>query len=96
MSPLSSRLARNMAEGRQVIRKTAWGYVVFGALFLFMGVLMIFQGIEANKSGAIIPPTTKAGPLTGLQSILVGCLAVMAGVLLLGHEVFKKIRQKRR
>jgi len=96
MSPLSSRLARNMAEGRQVIRKTAWGYVVFGALLLFMGVLMIFQGIEANKSGTIIPPTTKAGPLTGLQSILVGCLAVMAGVLLLGHEVFKKIRQKRR
>jgi hypothetical protein len=38
----------------------------------------------------------KAGPLTGLQSIIVGCLAVMAGVLLLGHEVFKKIRQKRR
>jgi len=96
MSPLSSRLARNMKEGRQVIRKTAWGYVAFGALLLRMGVLMIFQGIEANKGGTIIPPTTKAGPMTGLQSILIGCLAAMAGVLLLGHEVFKKIKQKLR
>jgi len=96
MSPLSSRLARNMKEGRQVIRKTAWGYVEFGALLLLMGALLIFQGIEANKSGTIVPPTTKAGPMTGLQSVLIGCLAVMAGVLLLGHEVFKKIRQKRR
>jgi phosphate/sulfate permease len=85
-----------MKEGRQVIRKIVWGYVPFGSLLLLMGVLMIFQGIEANKSGTIIPPTTKAGPLTGSQSILIGCLAAMAGVLLLGHEVFKKIRQKRR
>jgi uncharacterized membrane protein HdeD (DUF308 family) len=93
---MSSRLGRNMNGERQVIRKTAWGYVAFGVLLLLMGVLMIFQGIEANKSGTIIPPTTKAGPMTGLQSVFIGCLAVMAGVLLLGHEVFKKIRQKRR
>ncbi|HUL37424.1 MAG TPA: hypothetical protein VLW47_07040, partial [Thermodesulfobacteriota bacterium] len=62
-----------MQEKEKAIRKTSWGYVALGALLLLMGAIMIFQGIEAHKAGVIVPPTTKSGPMTGIQSIITGC-----------------------
>ena len=51
-----------MSEDKEVIRKTSWGYVVLGALLLLIGFIMVFQGMEAYRTGTIIPPTTKSGP----------------------------------
>jgi uncharacterized membrane protein (DUF106 family) len=85
-----------MNEKKEASLKTTWGCVAAGALFFIMGFIMIFQGIEASKTGAIIPLTPKSGPMTGLQSIITGSLASIAGTVFLGYEVFKKIKQKRR
>ena len=54
-----------------------------------MGVMMIIQGIEANKTGAIIPQTGKTGPMTGMQSIITGIVAGIAGTAFLGFEIYR-------
>lgn len=83
-----------MNKKKEVIRETVWGNIVIGALFLLLGVIMIFEGIEAYKTGTIIPSTIKSGPMTGLQSIIIGCLLTFSGAAFLGYEVFMKIKQK--
>jgi phosphate/sulfate permease len=84
-----------MNKKKEVIRETVWGNVAIGTILVLCGFIEIFQGIEAYKSGTIIPPTIKSGPMTGLQSIVVGCLLTFSGAVLLGYEVLKKIKQKR-
>jgi len=84
-----------MVEKGDASPKTSWGFLLLGAACLLMSFIMILHGIEANKTGAIIPATRKSGPMTGLQSIITGTLAGIAGISFLGYEVFKKIRQRR-
>ncbi len=75
--------------------KISWGAVALGTITLIMGGVLIIQGIEAYKTGTIIPQTRKSGPMTGLQSIVAGTLAVCVGLAFLGNEVVKIIRRKR-
>ena len=83
-----------MYENNEVKMKITWGNVALGSITLIMGCIMIIQGVEANKTGAIIPQTTKSGPMTGLQSIITGVLAVSAGVGFLGYEVVKLFKRR--
>jgi hypothetical protein len=85
-----------MNEKKEANLKTTWSCVGLGATSLLMGFIMILQGIEASKTGSIIPLTMKSGPMTGLQSIITGSLALIAGMAFLGYEAFKKIRRRRR
>ena len=73
----------------------SWVCVLLGALMLLISGIMIVQGINAQKTGAIIPATTKSGPMTGLQSIITGIIAGVAGAAFLGYEVYKMIMRKR-
>jgi uncharacterized membrane protein YfcA len=84
-----------MVEKGDAKLKISWGFILLGAACLFLSFIMIFQGIEANKSDIIIPATRKSGPMTGLQSIFIGFLAGIAGIAFLGYEVFKKKRRSR-
>lgn len=81
-----------MKEDKDKIKIT-WGVVGLGTITLIMGVVMIIQGIEAYKTGTIIPQTTKSGPMTGGQSIITGVLAVCVGLAFLGHELMKLMKK---
>lgn len=59
-----------MKEQEEEKKKMDWGFAALGALMVVVGTIMIVQGISANKTGALIPATTKSGPMTGLQSII--------------------------
>jgi hypothetical protein len=82
------------SDKRSVIRQVSWVNVLGGALFILVGIMMIIQGIEAYKTGTIIPATIKSGPMTGPQSILVGSLIAIIGMALWGYEILKIIKQK--
>ena len=76
-------------------KKTDWVFVSFGALMVVAGSIMIVQGVSAYKTGTIIPPTTKSGPMTGLQSIITGIIAGVAGLSFVGIEVFKATKRNK-
>ena len=57
-----------------------------------VGAIMIVQGITAYKTGAIIPATTKSGPMTGLQSIITGVIAAIGGLFFVGNEIFRTLK----
>jgi hypothetical protein len=80
---------------KEVKLKISWGYVSFGILLLVVGGIMISQGIEAYKTGTIVPATSKSGPMTGLQSVITGILAAGTGTAFLGYEVLRKIKRNR-
>jgi len=83
-----------MNEPKIEKKKTDWGFVAFGAFMVVVGTTMLVQGISAYKTGAIIPATTKSGPMTGLQSIITGIIAGVAGLSFVGIEVFKAMKRK--
>ncbi len=45
--------------------KTWWGGLALWLMLLAVSCMMIVNGIEANKTGRIIPQTGKTGPMTG-------------------------------
>jgi hypothetical protein len=75
-------------------KKMNWGFAALGALMVVVGTIMIVQGISAYKTGAIIPATNKSGPMSGLQSIITGIIAGVAGLSFVGVEVFKATKRK--
>ena len=84
-----------MKEQKEEKRKMNWGFVALGALMVVVGTIMIVQGISAYKTGAIIPATTKSGPMTGLQSIIAGIIAGVAGLSFVATEVFKTMKRNK-
>ncbi|MDA8415326.1 MAG: hypothetical protein M0023_16245 [Desulfobacteraceae bacterium] len=85
-----------MKDQKEEKKKMNWGFAVLGALMVVVGTIMIVQGISAYKTGALIPATTKSGPMTGLQSIITGIIAGVAGLSFVGVEVFKAMKRSRR
>ena len=83
-----------MKEQKIEKKKTDWGFVAFGAMMVVVGAFLIFQGISANNAGVIIPATTKSGPMTGLQSVIYGVIAVVAGLAFVGNVVLKAFKSK--
>ncbi len=73
-----------------------WGFVLLGAMMLLVSGIMIVQGIDAQKTEAIIPGTTKHGPMTGLESIITGIITGVAGIAFLGYEVHKVIMKRQK
>jgi hypothetical protein len=63
-------------------------------MMIVVGAIMICQGFSAYKTGAIIPATTKTGPLTGLQSIIIGVITGVTGLSLVGAEVYEAMQRK--
>jgi len=85
-----------MKEQKEEKKKMNWGFAALGALMVVVGTIMIVQGISAYKTGAIIPATTKSGPMTGLQSIITGIIAGVAGLSFVANDVFKAIIRRGR
>lgn len=83
-----------MNEPKIANKKTDWGFVALGVLMVALGTIMILQGIAAYKTGATIPATTKSGPMTGLQSIITGIIAGVAGLSFVGIELVKAMKRK--
>ena len=81
---------------KSALRQVTWINILVGALFILVSIIFIVQGIEAYKTGTIIPATIKSGPMTGPQSILVGALCSIFGIFLCGYEVYKIKKQNRR
>lgn len=75
--------------------KTWWGGVALGVMLLLAGVLMIRDGIKADITGEIIPQTGKTGPMAGIQSMITGCIATLAGVLFLSVEAIRAYLRRR-
>jgi hypothetical protein len=82
-----------MNKKKGIVKETSWEYVGLGTLLVIVGALMIIEGIEAHNTGTIIPATTKAGPMTGIQSIIAGVLVASMGIGFIGYEILKKIRR---
>lgn len=80
---------KEMKEKMTEKKKAAWGVLCLGTLLVATGAIMIIQGITAYKTGAIIPATTKSGPMTGLQSIITGVIASVGGLYFVGNEIFR-------
>ena len=57
-----------------------------------VGTIMIVQGITAYKTGALIPATTKTGPMTGLQSIITGVIVTVGGLFFVGNQIFRTMK----
>jgi hypothetical protein len=75
-------------------KKMSLGFVLIGIMLLIMGGIMIFQGIEANRTGAIIQQTWKTGPMTGIESILTGCVAGAVGFVFISVELVRNFFRK--
>ena len=74
---------------KSVIRQVTWFNILCGAFFILVGGMFIFEGIEAYKTGALIPGTFKVPPMTGPQSILAGSLIAIFGIFFGGYEIYK-------
>ncbi len=84
-----------MEANKRPRNKVSWGAVALGSIMLFVGGMMIIQGIGAYKTGAVIPQTMKSGPMTGLHSIITGVLASCGGLGFLGIEAWKRNKRRR-
>jgi hypothetical protein len=63
-------------------------------MLLLAGFLMIRNGIKADITGDIIPQTGKTGPMTGMQSIITGSIATLAGIVFLSIEAIRTYRRR--
>jgi membrane-bound ClpP family serine protease len=83
-----------MKEREEEKKKIDRGFAALGGLMAVVGIIMIVHGISAYKTGAIIPATTKSGPMTGLQSIITGIIAGVAGLSFVATVVFRAMKRK--
>ena len=74
---------------RSVIRQVTWFNILCGAFFILVGSMFIVEGIEAYKTGTLIPGSFKVPSMTGPQSILAGSLIAIFGIISSGYEIYK-------
>ena len=66
-----------------------------GVLILVCGIIMLFQGYSAYRSGTIIPATGKHGPMSGPEFMVAGGMSSVFGLGLLLNELVKAYRRKK-
>jgi hypothetical protein len=74
--------------------KISWSFLFIGAGFLIWGIVMVHQGSEAYKAGAIVPAQGKTPAMTGVQAIATGAGMALCGVGFLINEVRKIFTRK--
>lgn len=71
--------------------KKVAGFILIGIVFLVFGIWMLVNGVGAIRSGKIIPGGSRAKPMTGIESVLLGSAAIGIGA----YGVWLGIKGKR-
>lgn len=54
-------------------------FALLQLLMIAVGIILIAQGISALQDNTIVTATTKHGPLTGVQAIIIGAACILWG-----------------
>lgn len=71
--------------------KKVTGFIIIGVVFLLLGIWMCSSGVEAIKSGKMIPGGKRGRAMTGTESVLLGSAAMGIG----GYGIWMGMKGKR-